>query len=149
MNRYGNVLFYFSSKHGKVSCRGVILISCSPDKHLKTSMFDMLYIADLSVGGRLLNFEWAFFLLNNVNLKLLRDFIIFPQYKWERKSIPAFIQSTSSASGSVNTCRLKSNFSNKLRAEIFPLPNGYDTVSQPDRACTANIRGRRAVETGK
>jgi len=33
-NRYGNALFYFPYKHGKVSCRGIILISCSPDKHL-------------------------------------------------------------------------------------------------------------------
>ena len=38
-----NALFHFPSKHGKVSCRGIILISCSPDKYLQTSTFDMLY----------------------------------------------------------------------------------------------------------
>jgi len=33
-NRYGNALFYFPAKHGKVSCREMILISCSPEEHL-------------------------------------------------------------------------------------------------------------------
>ena len=146
MNRYGNVLFYFPSKHGKFSCSGVILISCLQINTWRRARLTCC-VADMSVGGRLLIFGWAFFLLNNVNLKLLRDSIIFPQYKWERKSIPAFIQSTSSASDSVNTCRLRSNFSNKLRAEIFSLPNGYDTVSQPDSQYqrTKGSRDRKIV----
>ena len=74
------------------------------------------------VGGRLFILGGSFFLMNSVHLKSLRDSTASPQYRKERKRIPASIHSCSFAVSSVNTFKWRFILFIKLIADILPFP---------------------------